>query len=342
MLFLRHDEIQASLAKLVKGKRLLCAVAFWGDGAAAHFELPREGQDVRILCNLSMGGTNPFEIERLGDAGIPLRQIDTLHAKVYIGDDDMVVTSANASCNGLGFEGRFAGNWIEAGAVGPVQKKALDWFEGLWAAAAHITPGDLERAKHMWAARPFAVPRAQSFEMFDPDSQHLPLVDWYGGGEWVANEESIARQLGRQHYTSQFDAFVDNSLDVLGPGDEAALTEGRWVLRWKRTRGVKNAGAVSRRTPLEWLQVGRLIMDAYRDIGSDSLTNVRFPAERAGPQPFDATEARFRVAFIDVVEREAFDELRAEYDGEWNTPARTSLLRPFWITVKEQYMELNR
>lgn len=41
-----------------------------------------------------------------------LRQSDYLHAKVYIGQEAAIVTSANASANGLGLEGHEQACWL--------------------------------------------------------------------------------------------------------------------------------------------------------------------------------------------------------------------------------------
>ena len=60
------------------------------------------GKNVRIICDLLSGACNPVEIEKLkGLDGVRVRTRDRLHAKVWIGGNDVIVGSANASHNGL-------------------------------------------------------------------------------------------------------------------------------------------------------------------------------------------------------------------------------------------------
>jgi hypothetical protein len=132
-----------AIQQTIKGSRALCAVAFWGIGADQLLLGPPD-RDLRVICNLAMGGTNPHVISRLLEAGIEVRQCDVLHAKVYIGTDDAVITSANASMNGLGL-GDEAG-WIETGWIIPA-KAAVPWFEALWDQSADIeVPADINAA----------------------------------------------------------------------------------------------------------------------------------------------------------------------------------------------------
>jgi hypothetical protein len=334
MEFVGHTDIGDAFARLQSGRRLYCAVAFWGRGAATHLGLPRAGQDLRILCNLSMGGTNPAEISSLMTDGAKVRQIDTLHAKVYIGDQEMLVTSANASNNGLGFEGLAQGNWIEAGAIGPVQPQAVEWFDQLWSESREITRDDLRKAKIAWAHRQRNLPTLPSFSMFDPDGEVLPLLDWYQNMDRIPDKDGIARQLG-QPYTEAIDRRLSDSVEVRGP-DEVRLTEDRRVLTWRRTKG--NKGKVGR-APLVWQHLGPFIEAAYPAEAGQPSVDVRLPAELPGPAPFDATEPKFRAAFVRVLESRDFDKLREdEVDGPWNNAVRTRLLRHFWRQVKDTYL----
>lgn len=82
-------------------------MAFWGKGAESLI-FPRPPH-LQIVCNLKSGATNPKVIESIPRAFV--RQHDALHAKVYIGDDTAIICSANASANGLGFEGREQDLW---------------------------------------------------------------------------------------------------------------------------------------------------------------------------------------------------------------------------------------
>lgn len=82
-----------------------------------------------------------------------------MHAKVYIGDRHTIVTSANVSANGLGFEGVRADGWIEAGIRFRTTQKVVSWFDKLWRVSGKITDGDIEAAVKAWLARPRILQR---------------------------------------------------------------------------------------------------------------------------------------------------------------------------------------
>jgi len=92
-----------------------------------------------------MGGTNPFAIVALQKKDVIVRHLDTLHAKVYIGDEDAVVTSANASKNGLGLDNETGPFWLEAGVIVSSQI-AISWFNSLWHASNIVKSSDLDIA----------------------------------------------------------------------------------------------------------------------------------------------------------------------------------------------------
>lgn len=136
------------------GTGMSLAVAFWGTGAKKRLGL-RGGADTRILCNLTMGGTNPFEIRKMLDAGINVLQHPTLHAKIgFSGEAMSFVGSSNMSSNGLGLEGDELAGWQEANILFKgVNADVRQRFEVLWKQGQEITMDDLEEAKLRWRAR---------------------------------------------------------------------------------------------------------------------------------------------------------------------------------------------
>lgn len=149
---------QQELAKWVREQngRLDLAVAFWGEGATAQLGL-RSGRKARILLDLTAGATNPKVVEELQKMkDVQVKQRDRLHAKLYLGQKEMVVGSANASANGLGAEGHEATHWCELGirtACPDALAQAAAWFERQWSSGRTITPRDLANAKKTWKSR---------------------------------------------------------------------------------------------------------------------------------------------------------------------------------------------
>lgn len=128
------------------------AVAFWGAGAGKNLGI-RNGQNVRIVCNLLSGGTNPAEIRNLREKGAKVRQLNDLHAKIGIVGNISFLGSSNMSTNGLGGEGMRA-YWQEANILhDSPQKEIVDLFETYWNVASDIREEDLDAASLAWSRR---------------------------------------------------------------------------------------------------------------------------------------------------------------------------------------------
>lgn len=151
------NKLRQSVSALVKGEQPRLAVAFWGEGAAEQLGILAVAKKCRIICNLSTGGTNPKEIRKLIAAGATIKQMDKLHAKVYLANGRAIVGSSNASANGLSFQGDDLKGWVEANLF--AQEDALtrqldDWFEKLWKEEARpIKEKDLLTAELSWSRR---------------------------------------------------------------------------------------------------------------------------------------------------------------------------------------------
>lgn len=134
------------------------AVAFWGKGAELLFDSLPKGIEVRVICNLTSGGTNPQTIRALQARGswVLVRQLNDLHAKVVCGDKVAVIGSANCSSNGLALQGLQCAGWREAGVVTKAAEVLADvrpWLDKLWQSAQEIDEADLALAQDNWGRR---------------------------------------------------------------------------------------------------------------------------------------------------------------------------------------------
>lgn len=85
---------------------------------------------VKLLCNARSPATNPYLLKELLDSGnIEIRSFEKLHAKVYCFDNGVVITSANATPNGLGEGLLEAACRIDNSRD---LKKIREWFDSLW------------------------------------------------------------------------------------------------------------------------------------------------------------------------------------------------------------------
>ena len=106
---------------------------------------------------LLSGGTNPTPIENLlNRPNIEIRRLDTLHAKVILGDRSAIIGSANLSTNDLNHEHDEDLGWIEAGMRTNVDVQLQEigrWFEHQWELTEAIYDVDIEQARERWNNR---------------------------------------------------------------------------------------------------------------------------------------------------------------------------------------------
>ncbi|MBC7102912.1 MAG: phospholipase D family protein [Parvibaculum sp.] len=97
------DEVQSLIGR---SSDVSAAVAYWGKNSVKETGITqRKKGSTRILCDLFSGACNPDEVLKLLKCGVEVKTLDGMHAKVWVNRDTAIVGSANASANGLGFEG---------------------------------------------------------------------------------------------------------------------------------------------------------------------------------------------------------------------------------------------
>ena len=160
MRFLTGAGIQTQVRRIAsRTGEVMAAVAYWGSGAAARTGITEHDrpESVRIICDLLSGACNPDEIEALTKLGFSVKTLDRLHAKVWIGGDDVIVGSANASLSGLPGEGEqgIKAN-VEAAVLSQNPRLARElraWFEQQWCDSRKIEDRHLDQARQLWKLR---------------------------------------------------------------------------------------------------------------------------------------------------------------------------------------------
>jgi len=168
--FLTGGKLGKKVREICTGKNVRCIVAFWGNGAKDELFGDADVSMIKIICDLSMGATNPEELRLLGAPEAKhIRHLCHLHAKMYLSDEGVVVTSANASGNGLGAGGKNAAH-IEVGVFHKRKSSVFEgcekWFEDMWKDADKITEEDLVAAKKAWGKK--RLPREVTFPNVEP------------------------------------------------------------------------------------------------------------------------------------------------------------------------------
>lgn len=179
--FLACDELSAAIKKIAGGENVRIASAFWGNGAKEDLGIDRTA---KIICDVSMGGTNPSELKKLGaPKNRNLRAYPSLHAKVFLSSRGGVVCSANASHNGIGF---FSDRrkLEEAGVLFPAKSEeweaATKWFEDIFNSKIcfQVDDATISLAKENWNRRRKGDGTPITTSGFDIDSaiMNTPLV----------------------------------------------------------------------------------------------------------------------------------------------------------------------
>jgi hypothetical protein len=333
--FIFGDQVNEAVRATLRGKSIQCAVAFWGRGAANLFD--KNVQEARIICNLETGATNPIEIIKIMRTGFEIRQCDSLHAKVYIGDTKAVITSANASANGLGLEGTELHTWIEAGVLLDDTREVQSWFERLWDdkdLVRGITTQDLERAKAKWLIRQTWRPSLQSFAQFDPTKDRLPLIVPYADQEWEFNEGNIRREESLLEGQTIPDSLKERIEAGFEPDNnkDIAIMGKRWILWWKMT--LKDS--LDRRARMLWKYMGdKTLRGVWHYLGDGVARDVVLTAEETPPQPFDLRNDKFTKIFADLIGEKKYQLLRS-FDSSWDDVDRVG--RKFWIDLHRRYI----
>ncbi|MCK9247008.1 MAG: phospholipase D-like domain-containing protein [Anaerolineaceae bacterium] len=91
---------------------------------------------LHLICDATSPSCNPLTLQALCEnKKVFIRSIPNLHAKIYIFDQNLLITSANATPNGLGQVNTDSQGTIEAG-IYTTQRETVDkakkWFKTLW------------------------------------------------------------------------------------------------------------------------------------------------------------------------------------------------------------------
>lgn len=153
-------------------EKILIAVAFWGKGS---YEIIKrnKNKDIRIICNIESGATNPNEIVNIGnEIGFNrIRTNENLHSKIYFTDRSVILGSSNFSSNGLSLEGNETNKLIEANIEihdWDVIKNIELWFENLWKQAKEIDEEYCQKYFKKWSEnRNRNKPILRSYDFFE-------------------------------------------------------------------------------------------------------------------------------------------------------------------------------
>lgn len=324
-MFLFGSDLTKKIFAILAEPNARCAIAFWGQGSEDWVT----GPGCRIIANLRMGGTNPYAFRSISGQK---RHHERLHAKVYIGSSSAVITSANASSNGLGLEGVEQSGWIEAGFLTRDIEAVERWFETLWLEARDVEDADWTAAEVAWRSR--SKPTLPSFADYNVDRHDLPFVFWVGtDASWSVNKEAVKDAAGVVGDVAE--RRVDDGIWIRHAKD-AKLLMGKWVLVWEQTA----SGRISTRRPPWFARMSHaFVPGGFSWDGSDQPQDVLLAEEAPSQPPFDTSEPRFRAALSEALRQPGFEELWLpdEDSVSWFAP-KSHVLPAFWQAVRQCYL----
>ena len=186
----------------------MIAVAYWGNGAVEQTGIAQRGKgSTRVLCDLFSGACNPDEIATLLGTGTEVRTLRGMHAKVWASGSHVIVGSANASMNGLGFEADSSSTPNVEAAVQfrdpAVAGEVRGWFERVWDLAMPVNDEVLTDARQLWRrkqdlGRVSAAIMEHRILAYCQDNYSEQALN-----DWNANQETLYTQKERKKFKEQ-------------------------------------------------------------------------------------------------------------------------------------------
>jgi hypothetical protein len=330
--FLYGKDLDDAIREILERDNARMAVAFWGAGISEL--MPESGDNSQqLICNLMSGATNPHEIDKIRKY-VNVHQVDDLHAKVYLCDTHAIVTSANASANGLGFEGKEQSRWQEAGVLVKDTISIEQWFKDLWASSRPVKDDDIEKALEVWKPRQQCKPTVPFARYVIPEDD-VPLPLWYQSSNWTPRKEAVADQVGE--LTPEIEWAMDYGVEVYTNEDRTFFDQPRWVLHFR----LGKSGKVTPKFKLEWAYTDMLLKGVCEHEGYKGAYDCVIATNNPPPPPFDEKEPRLKEAFRSVINRKEYKFLLDDIkeSESWYAP-RLGDIRAFWLDVKTEYNKL--
>lgn len=342
--FLAGNDLSQMIREVVSGKDARCAVAFWGQGAV--WELfgtdVLERTDVHVVCDLSMGGSNPATLRALGAPNNPkIKYLDGLHAKVFLSEHGAVVGSANASNNGIGFVGREAqlleaGTYFRKDSVG--WYRIATWFDQLCKnEASEIDYDALRAAELSWQTRTTAnnllfAGGARPFRDYNSRDHGLVYLLWHKmGDDGQDYADGVTVEFPDQHI---------QYITHLSPNDDDL--RGNWVCCFR----VNDDGTANRRENPIFFFANSLVVggaaEADPEYGDVLGQN---PHGLVARRPFDFNDPILVQAFRSVINNpiEIYAGLRGVVrggHGPWLARDHIELMHEFWSDVRTEHCRI--
>lgn len=284
-------------------------------------------------------GSNPKAIEQIINL-IPIANLhflDSLHSKLYLGENSALIGSSNLSKNGFANGGN-----LELGCLieGEKEQEALrDYFSELRLKAVRLYPTNsakrkkLEELKRQWRnARLHKVPSFEDETITSlaayPVGTDTIHIAWFNDTEFDLDEKCIREAIPESadepigKYFHEWAQFTDSD----------CIAEGDWLLLW---RSRKDGYPVSNQR-LSWMRVDKVIPGGASDEEYSLLAAQASPHSKAD-EPF-SLEGQTADVIKELLKEKHYAALRPRIvDGEvevWNLAEGDKLVLDFLEQAK--------
>lgn len=258
---------QKICAELSRAKKIRVAVAYWGKDAIKNLGLEKlRRRDVKIICDLESGASNPCEVKQLqkifGRENI--LSCPRLHAKVWLTDRCAIIGSSNASTNGLAFEREELKGLIEANVITDdkdILGEINSWIdETVMTKSKKIEPEDIRKAEKLWKSRRenrplYAATRGGSLLKFirnNPDAfadRNVQVWIWKQRDRRQSAEKEIKMAQLRQK-NKNIDGY---ELDK----NEKSPAPGMLIIEFDKRRGPQS----KKKSQFEFIEITKILKD---------------------------------------------------------------------------------
>ena len=285
-----------------------------------------------IIVSPSLG-SNPEAIvdvaEQIGWDNVWL--LEKLHSKIYIGDNAIMIGSANLSNNAFGDiaqeEACVVLNSHED------TKEANDLFNSYLHKAKAQFPNKEKKVKRIEKLRidhrkaitqkllPEESKEIRKFSDFNVDSHGMVYFTWH------FNEDT--------DYTDNVPIGVQSDIANelhLSRRDKKPINQ--WVLTWLAS----SRGTVDDRSKPSLIYIHEIYENGSSDEGYERLCVERTTLKTPN-KPFDENDPKFIEAFRKVIKESQFASLTYENDDEWLISDNEDLMKKLLVCIKDEYIK---
>lgn len=279
-------------------------------------------------------GSNPISIsEIVKEIGWKnVHFLNSLHSKIYIGDDSVIVGSANLSKNAMGDDGLYESCLLTNEEKIVDSSKELFKFYRTKAQDKYDKTQKINRLEKLREIHNNAVSHgiiksdnSRSFSEYSPDLHGDFYVIWYIDGPVQYNTKKIKSTLPSVP-SEDFD-FNDFPRQNISPHDN--IKADNWILNWKMTK----SNSVNKATNPWWMYIHCICLDCCNDDGYENVA-IESPYIQKPNPPF-VIDDDFKNAFIDTIERKKYDIFRDTQGDLWLAKNTKHLFQDFINDIKK-------